>query len=133
MEVLLASMGTLSQKPVKWTGTLATNGTGQASFSYAGLPSLPGVDQVQSTAMVNSRCFIRFTSLSVLRAAMDKVNPKDGLTYVWIPPGSFEMGCLGGECIIDELPKHSVTLTHETSPSHAHILPPYESGFGFRP
>ena len=45
------------------------------------------------------------------QSAREKVNPKDGLTYVWIPPGSFEMGCLGGECIINELPKHSVTLT----------------------
>jgi formylglycine-generating enzyme required for sulfatase activity len=45
------------------------------------------------------------------QSARDKVNPKDGLTYVWIPPGSFEMGCLGGECIINELPKHSVILT----------------------
>ncbi len=22
-----------------------------------------------------------------------KVNPKDGLTYVWISPGTFQMGC----------------------------------------
>jgi formylglycine-generating enzyme required for sulfatase activity len=43
------------------------------------------------------------------------VNPKDGLTYVWIPPGKFTMGCLPGdgdkECSIDELPAHEVTLT----------------------
>lgn len=51
-----------------------------------------------------------------------KINPKDGLTYVWIPPGTFRMGCLGPaagrtrgmnaeECLGNELPRHSVTLT----------------------
>ncbi len=40
------------------------------------------------------------------------VNPKDGLTYVWIPPGSFTMGCSAGdsECKPDEAPTHPVEL-----------------------
>jgi formylglycine-generating enzyme required for sulfatase activity len=40
-------------------------------------------------------------------------NPKDGLKYVWIPPGSFQMGCSAGdkECGGDEKPPHRVTLT----------------------
>lgn len=51
-----------------------------------------------------------------------KINPKDGLTYVWIPPATFRMGCLGPAaalpngkeieaCLGNELPRHSVTLT----------------------
>jgi formylglycine-generating enzyme required for sulfatase activity len=42
-----------------------------------------------------------------------KVNPKDNLTYVWIPPGDFQMGCSTGdnECYPDEQPSHPVTLT----------------------
>jgi formylglycine-generating enzyme required for sulfatase activity len=46
-----------------------------------------------------------------------KINPKDGLTYVWIPPANFRMGCLGPvskgseECLGNELPRHSITLT----------------------
>jgi formylglycine-generating enzyme required for sulfatase activity len=42
-----------------------------------------------------------------------KANPKDGLTYVWIPPGTFTMGCSGDwtPCIGDEKPAHQVTLT----------------------
>jgi formylglycine-generating enzyme required for sulfatase activity len=42
-----------------------------------------------------------------------KVNPKDGLTYVWIPPGTFQMGCSpgGNECGSHENPAHSVTIT----------------------
>ncbi len=40
-------------------------------------------------------------------------NAKDGLKYVWIPPGSFEMGCSPGdsECSSDEKPSHQVTIT----------------------
>lgn len=42
-----------------------------------------------------------------------KVNPKDALTYVWIPPGTFRMGCSAddAECDYDEEPAHTVTIT----------------------
>jgi formylglycine-generating enzyme required for sulfatase activity len=42
-----------------------------------------------------------------------KVNPKDRLKYVWIPPGTFMMGCSPGdsECDEDEKPAHEVTIT----------------------
>jgi formylglycine-generating enzyme required for sulfatase activity len=42
-----------------------------------------------------------------------KTNPKDGLKYVWIPPGTFMMGCSPGdsECDGDEKPAHRVTIT----------------------
>jgi len=42
------------------------------------------------------------------------VNPKDGLTYVGIPAGSFRMGCTKGdnECYQNEKNDHDVTLTH---------------------
>ena len=42
-----------------------------------------------------------------------KVNPKDGLKYVWIEPGSFEMGCSPGDtaCFDYEKPAHPVTIT----------------------
>ena len=41
-----------------------------------------------------------------------KVNPKDGLTYVWIPPGRFTMGCSPGdlECANDEKPARPVAI-----------------------
>jgi formylglycine-generating enzyme required for sulfatase activity len=40
-------------------------------------------------------------------------NPKDGLKYVWIPAGSFMMGCSQGdsECYDDEKPAHRVTIS----------------------
>ncbi len=46
-------------------------------------------------------------------AGATKVNPKDALTYVWIPPGKFMMGCSPGDtaCSDDEKPAHPVVIT----------------------
>lgn len=40
------------------------------------------------------------------------VNPADGLSYVWIAPGTFTMGCSAadGECKDDEKPSHPVAI-----------------------
>jgi formylglycine-generating enzyme required for sulfatase activity len=40
-------------------------------------------------------------------------NPKDGQRYVYIPAGTFLMGCSGGdtECFDDEKPSHEVRIT----------------------
>jgi serine/threonine-protein kinase len=40
-------------------------------------------------------------------------NPKDRLKYVWIPPGTFMMGCSPGdnECYENEKPSHRVTIS----------------------
>ena len=42
-----------------------------------------------------------------------RVNPKDGLKYVWVPPGRFRMGCSEGdtECRDNEKPAHEVEIT----------------------
>jgi formylglycine-generating enzyme required for sulfatase activity len=42
-----------------------------------------------------------------------KVNAKDRLAYIWIPAGTFTMGCSSGdnECFEDEKPAHEVTIT----------------------
>jgi formylglycine-generating enzyme required for sulfatase activity len=52
-------------------------------------------------------------SVATLEAGAKKVNPKDGLTYVWIPPGSFMMGCSPGddEGTNRERPSHRVEIT----------------------
>jgi formylglycine-generating enzyme required for sulfatase activity len=41
-----------------------------------------------------------------------RINPRDGQTYVWIVPGSFEMGCSAGDsaCDADEKPVHAVDI-----------------------
>ncbi len=40
-------------------------------------------------------------------------NPRDGLKYVWVPPGTFMMGCSPGEnqCHGDEKPSHQVAIS----------------------
>jgi formylglycine-generating enzyme required for sulfatase activity len=42
-----------------------------------------------------------------------KTNPQDGQVYVWIPPGSFMMGCSADDeqCFNDEKPAHQVTIS----------------------
>ena len=42
-----------------------------------------------------------------------RINPKDGLKYIWIPPGKFMMGCSRGdeECADIEKPLHQVSIT----------------------
>jgi formylglycine-generating enzyme required for sulfatase activity len=42
-----------------------------------------------------------------------RLSPRDGLRYVWIPAGSFQMGCSTGdtECEPAESPRHLVKLT----------------------
>jgi formylglycine-generating enzyme required for sulfatase activity len=46
-----------------------------------------------------------------------KVNSKDGLSYIWIPPGTFQMGCLPENkspesgCENYEQPAHTVTIS----------------------
>ena len=46
-------------------------------------------------------------------AGMPRINQKDGLKYVWVPPGRFTMGCSMGdtECSHDEQPTHEVIIT----------------------
>jgi len=41
-------------------------------------------------------------------------NPIDGLDYVWIPPGEFQMGCSAGDkdCSDDEKPLHRVNISN---------------------
>jgi formylglycine-generating enzyme required for sulfatase activity len=43
-----------------------------------------------------------------------KKDVKDGLNYVWIPPGTFQMGCPEGEneCGWNERPAHIVSITN---------------------
>ncbi len=46
-------------------------------------------------------------------AGLARENLKDGLKYVWVPPGTFSMGCLAQdpECSDDERPSHAVEIT----------------------
>jgi formylglycine-generating enzyme required for sulfatase activity/class 3 adenylate cyclase len=51
---------------------------------------------------------------SAPRGGESKVNPRDGLKYVFIPPGKFTLGCSPGdnECNDDEKPAHEVNIAN---------------------
>src|ERR1017187_132068 len=86
-----------------------------------------GFEVTPATAAQLRRAGARSALISVLREnqprppetpapsrAPTRGNPKDGLTYVWIPSGTFKMGCSAGdnECDkTDEYPAHDVTIT----------------------
>ena len=40
-----------------------------------------------------------------------RIHPKDGLRYVYIPPGTFRMGCSSDSCSSTEKPVHEVRIT----------------------
>jgi len=56
---------------------------------------------------------LRAAQAPAMRTGQTKVVPKDGLTYVWIQPGTFTMGCSPGdnECPPNEKPAHEVRIT----------------------
>jgi formylglycine-generating enzyme required for sulfatase activity len=55
----------------------------------------------------------RFPKSPGAKAGQTATNPADGLTYVWIPPGTFMMGCSPSdtECAADEKPARQVSIT----------------------
>jgi formylglycine-generating enzyme required for sulfatase activity len=78
--------------------------------------SLPGKKDFEQTITVAAqRTTLAQARLEDLAPSPGTVreNPKDRLKYVWIPPGTFMMGCSPGDndCFYYEKPSHSVTLT----------------------
>ncbi|MBZ5669522.1 MAG: SUMF1/EgtB/PvdO family nonheme iron enzyme [Acidobacteriia bacterium] len=69
-------------------------------------------ERVTVTAGQETRIHAPLTDLPPT-PGMVKENPKDGLKYVWVMPGTFMMGCSPGEtkCGPEEKPRHAVTIT----------------------
>jgi len=78
--------------------------TAQGKKDYEQTVSVPPGQETEVEA--------RLEDLAPSRGAA-RENPRDGLKYVWIPPGSFKMGCSPGdsECYPSEKPPHQVTIT----------------------
>ncbi len=88
-------------------GELASGGSGATSTSGATRP-LPRPNKTNGGSVAGRQ------EAGIGRTPGEQwTNPKDGLTYVWIPPGQFEMGCSAGdlECRDDEKPAHQVMIT----------------------
>jgi serine/threonine-protein kinase len=85
---------------------LAKKPTSQAKFIIAGLVLVVGL-------VAAIWYFSTITSSENPKPMALKENPKDGLKYVLIPPGTFMMGCSPGdnECEDREKPSHQVTIT----------------------
>jgi formylglycine-generating enzyme required for sulfatase activity len=66
----------------------------------------PGQEQVESPVEVK-------LSQTARSPGEVRENAKDGLKYVWIPPGTFMMGCspADNECSAEEKPAHQVKVT----------------------
>ncbi len=81
----------------------------------------PGEQQVTVLPEQKATVALRLTALpsqappaSVQGAGVQsRMNARDGQRYVWIPPGTFQMGCSPGdnECSEDEKPAHAVTIS----------------------
>jgi formylglycine-generating enzyme required for sulfatase activity len=71
-------------------------------------PPVPGKDSTNKATLNEPQ-----QPAPTLAAGTVKENPKDGLKYVWIPPGTFMMGCSPGdnECSEWEKPAHAVTIS----------------------
>jgi formylglycine-generating enzyme required for sulfatase activity len=55
----------------------------------------------------------KLNQLSASKPAQVRESPKDGLKYVWIPPGTFQMGCSpeDEDCFDEEKPSHEVRIS----------------------
>lgn len=81
------------------------------------------LDQVYKGNQGSPTAPVNVQGPGVSRPVTGKENPKEGPKYVWIPPGSFQMGCSVGaytekymdafmnNCLSDEEPAHKVSIT----------------------
>ncbi|HTS26583.1 MAG TPA: SUMF1/EgtB/PvdO family nonheme iron enzyme [Bryobacteraceae bacterium] len=105
--------------PIVWsTGSLPPGLSLDPSHGViAGTPALPGQFDLRATATDHAGHSASGDLRIVVDAAAPKTNPqtneKDGLIYVWIPPGQFQMGCSTGdnECFDQEKRPHQVTIS----------------------
>ncbi len=85
------------------------------SFSSARLIALFAASMAAPLAMAQApeKAALVPVSATAPAARPTKVNPKDGLDYVLIPPGRFMLGCSTGddECFEEEKKPHEVTIT----------------------
>jgi formylglycine-generating enzyme required for sulfatase activity len=75
-------------------------------------PTKPSADGGQAKTTVPPKVPV-VPEKEIIKPGSTRVNPIDGQRYVWIPAGTFQMGCSPGdaECSSLERPAHKVTLS----------------------
>jgi formylglycine-generating enzyme required for sulfatase activity len=126
--VFLNPKGKNASVPSNLKGALVAKGEADelALLPLERLPGVVGFDPLRdSTDPAAMRLYVDLYKdfpgmrayVALINARIDelapRLNPKDGLTYVWIPPGHFTMGCSPGdaECYGQEKPAHEVTIS----------------------
>jgi uncharacterized protein (TIGR03437 family) len=111
--VTLQSTSTAAQVPAS-----VTVAAGQTSATFT--ITTQAVSAAQNVTITASYAGVSKTATLTVNPAQGgsqpgtvRVSPQDGLNYVWIPPGTYMMGCSPGdsECFSDETPSHSVTIS----------------------
>lgn len=122
-DVLIEMLRSLRPKPLTREQVLELVAGGVPSERAADLVKRHGIDFVPNQVDLETfrvagaeevlLAALREAGNSVTAPGAIKLNSKDGLKYVWIPPGTFQMGCSPGDndCRSDEMPAHPVTLT----------------------
>jgi formylglycine-generating enzyme required for sulfatase activity len=120
---------------------LKVSASGEVEFEAPNLSLDPGSSALVLIATAADRSQVRLELPFKVGGSPGgtKVNPKDGLTYVWIPPGRFMMGCSPGdsECDSNERPAHTVTIskgfwmgqTEVTQGAYQRVMGKNPSGF----
>ena len=111
--VTLESSSTAAQVPAGGSVTLPAGQT-SATFTIT-TQAVPAAQNVTITASYAG--VSKTATLTVNQGGSQpgtvRVNLQDGLNYVWIPAGTYTMGCSPGdsECYSNESPSHSVTIS----------------------
>jgi formylglycine-generating enzyme required for sulfatase activity len=98
---------------VGWSGVLPHAGFEELARAVEGFVATPAAQPAKASEVAAPAAVIYPAAAAPFTAGETRENPKDGLTYVWVPPGKFTMGCstADAECDDDENPPREVTLT----------------------
>ncbi|MBZ5649010.1 MAG: SUMF1/EgtB/PvdO family nonheme iron enzyme [Acidobacteriia bacterium] len=99
LTVAIAVLVVIAGAFVAWRWHRASVGKATSSAGVTATSSTPGNGVVPETPQAGAK-------------PKPWVNPADSQTYVWIPPGEFNMGCSesDSECTDDEKPTHPVSI-----------------------
>jgi formylglycine-generating enzyme required for sulfatase activity len=94
------------------TATLTALGVTEQSNAYSAQIEAAGRSSLASPDDLKDEPPAPDEMIKAAQPGRTKVNPRDGLTYVWVAPGTFSMGGSPGdsECRSDERPAHQVTI-----------------------